>query len=553
MAESKVTTVVVPLNGTNYPTWKVQCKMALMKDGLWEIVTEKEVAPEDTTTNEYTKFIARRNRALATIVLTVDPTLLYLIGEPDSPVTVWKKLADQFQKKTWANKLVLRRKLYSLKLKDGDSVHKHVKSMTEIFNELSVIGVEMTEEDRVVHLLASLPESYNTLVTALEASPDVPKMDVVTEKLLYEESRLKDRGKKEEEALPTKHKFGPRRGPRCHFCHKFGHIQRNCAERARPSEKKREEFKGKEDNKMKHKVNQVNARSRSESNSDSSFVGLVTRLVLSASTSHQSTDTWIVDSGATCHICNNKQSFIQYQTLKKPQEVSVGDGYTLEAIGRGVVVLTLDLPDNQTRKCKLHEVLYVPKLTYNLLSVSKMTDAGKHITFCDDKCLIYNEKEKLVAVATESGSLYYLNCRQSTHEQINAIWKQQLGSKESIWHRRFGHLGEISLRELAKNNLVSGFDYNLSNDINFCESCVIGKLHRSSFPTTGRKRADTVLNLVHSDACGKMSTQSLGGAEYFLTFIDHITPGCTFSSTRVKFFRNSKNGKLLLKLHLATS
>ena len=82
----------------------------------------------------------------------------------------------------------------------------------------------MTEEDRVVHLLASLLESYNTLVTALEASPDVPKVNVVTEKLLYEESKLKDRGKKEE-ALPTKHKFGPRRGPRCDFCHNFGHIQ----------------------------------------------------------------------------------------------------------------------------------------------------------------------------------------------------------------------------------------------------------------------------------------------------------------------------------------
>ena len=118
--------------------------------------------------------------------------------------------------------------------------------MTEIFNELSVIGVEMTEEDREVHLLASLPESYNTLVTVLEASPDVPKMGVVTEKLLYEESKLKDRGKKEE-ALLTKHKFGPRRGPKCHFCHKFGHIQRNCAERARSSEKKREEFKGKDE------------------------------------------------------------------------------------------------------------------------------------------------------------------------------------------------------------------------------------------------------------------------------------------------------------------
>ena len=63
MAESKVTTVVVPLNGTNYPTWRVQCKMVLMKDELWEFVTEKEVAPENTTTNKYAKFIARKNRA----------------------------------------------------------------------------------------------------------------------------------------------------------------------------------------------------------------------------------------------------------------------------------------------------------------------------------------------------------------------------------------------------------------------------------------------------------------------------------------------------------
>ena len=115
----------------------------------------------------------RYNRALATIVLTVDPTLLYLLGELDSPVTVWEKLAGQFQKKTWANKLTLRRKLYSLRLKENDSDHDHIKAMTEIFNELSVIGVEMSEEDRVVHLLASLPD------TALEVRPEVPKMDTV--------------------------------------------------------------------------------------------------------------------------------------------------------------------------------------------------------------------------------------------------------------------------------------------------------------------------------------------------------------------------------------
>jgi hypothetical protein len=43
MAESKAAATIIPLNGTNYPTWKVQCKMALIKDDLWNIVNEMDV------------------------------------------------------------------------------------------------------------------------------------------------------------------------------------------------------------------------------------------------------------------------------------------------------------------------------------------------------------------------------------------------------------------------------------------------------------------------------------------------------------------------------
>ena len=140
MATDSKTVSVIPLNGANYPTWKVQCQMALMKDGLWSIVNGPEHSPPQSEAERYAKFAARRDRALAIIVLSVEPSLLYLIGEPEDPVVVWKKLGDQFQKKTWANKLHLRRKLHSLLLKDGDSVQEHIKAMTEIFNSLAVIG-----------------------------------------------------------------------------------------------------------------------------------------------------------------------------------------------------------------------------------------------------------------------------------------------------------------------------------------------------------------------------------------------------------------------------
>ena len=76
---------------------------------------------------------------------------------------------------------------------------------------------------------------------------------------------------------------------------------------------------------------------------------------------------------------------------------------------------------------------------------------------------------------------------------------------------------------MAKDKLVDGFDYDVSKEINFCESCAEGKHHQNSFPTDGGRRSDEPLGLVHSDVCGKLDTPSLSGGKYFLTFIDDKT------------------------------
>lgn len=59
----------------------------------------------------------------------------------------WKKLQSQFQKKTWANKLELRCKLYTMRLQDGDSVHSSVKVMTEVFESLAMAEDPVSDED----------------------------------------------------------------------------------------------------------------------------------------------------------------------------------------------------------------------------------------------------------------------------------------------------------------------------------------------------------------------------------------------------------------------
>ena len=155
--------------------------------------TEQRLHPcSEAHADKHAKFVSHRDWALAIIVLSVDPSLLYLLGDAKDLVEVWTFLFSQFQKKTWADKLVLRRRLHSLRLKERQSIHDHVKALTEIFNELSVIGDAIREENRVVYLLASLPEYYDMLVTALEANADVPKIEAVIERLVYEEQKLKE-------------------------------------------------------------------------------------------------------------------------------------------------------------------------------------------------------------------------------------------------------------------------------------------------------------------------------------------------------------------------
>ena len=94
--------------------------------------------------------MGKRDKTLAIVVLSVDPMLLYLLGDPVYPVIVWKMLGDHFQKKSWGNMLELRRRLYSLKMKEGETVQDHIRKMIEIFEELAVIGDSLEEEDQVV-------------------------------------------------------------------------------------------------------------------------------------------------------------------------------------------------------------------------------------------------------------------------------------------------------------------------------------------------------------------------------------------------------------------
>ena len=64
---------------------------------------------------------------------------------------------------------------------------------------------------------------------------------------------------------------------------------------------------------------------------------------------------------------------------------------------------------------------------------------------------------------------------------------------------------------------------NCNEKIDDCESCVLGKMHRLPYPSKTEHRSKTILELVHTDLCGPMQIDSVGGSRYLLTFIDDFS------------------------------
>ncbi len=103
----------------------------------------------------------------------------------------------------------------------------------------------------------------------------------------------------------------------------------------------------------------------------------------------------------------SRHLFTDYQRLNESEKVNLGDGRSLEAVGRGTVSWILKLPGGQLKQSRLENALHVPDLSYNLISVSKVSEARKMTKFDESGCQILNYKNKVIATATRCGSHSY--------------------------------------------------------------------------------------------------------------------------------------------------
>lgn len=138
-----------------------------------------------------------------------------------------------------------------------------------------------------------------------------------------------------------------------------------------------------------------------------------------------------------------------------------------------------------------------------------MVKRGATVEFKGEKCEI-TRNGKVLAVGKIDRKLYLLQTVACANMNI-----AQKNANMELWHHRLGHLGMGNVRKILKGEMVDGV-----NERSVCKGCIMGKQHRTEYPKESGKRASELLELIHSDVCGPMSVNSLGGSRFFVTFID---------------------------------
>ena len=200
----------------------------------------------------------------------------------------------------------------------------------------------------------------------------------------------------------------------------------------------------------------------------------------------------------------------------------LGNNGQCEVKGEGVIRVA-KFVDGRWRESRIEGVLCVPNLRKNLFSVGMCTEKGFDIKFDKERVTVMRENEIAAIGAKQSNEIYRMLFRvikpsENTEMNISSI-------DLKLWHERLGHVGARALCDMVCGGLVERVK--LKNTEKFaCEPCQFGKSHVQTFRERPGKRSTEPGECVHTDVCGPIQVDSLGGAKYYVTFIDDASGFC---------------------------
>jgi hypothetical protein len=233
--------------------------------------------------------------------------------------------------------------------------------------------------------------------------------------------------------------------------------------------------------------------------------------VLSISIGSRHDQQWLLDSGASNHMCLHRHWFVTYQSIDDGI-VYMGNDISCKVVGIGSIRIKMF---DGTVKI-LTDVRHVPELRKNLISLGVL-DTGGYKSIVQGGVMKVYKGILLVMKAKKVGNMFLLEGR--TESDHATTISENDSDSVRLWHQRLGHMSEQGLKVLTDRKLLPSLK---SLKLDFCKHCIYGKQNRQKFKT-GKHTSEGILDYIHSDVWGPSPTISYGGSSYFVTFIDDFS------------------------------
>lgn len=522
MADSIDLRSITKFDGSNFQAWKFQMKAIFIANGLTSIVDGTTLRPAENTS----EWDRRNAKAMVIISSTIEASQFEYLLTCEKAAEMWNRLTAIYEQKTESNKLLLMTRFHDYKMASNDNVAQHIAKIENMARQLKDVGESVSDITIMAKVLGSLPGKFSAFTTAWDSvDTNSQTLENLTQRLIKEESRMntvdeacgalainmKHNKEKQNDRRASEKTHNLRKEITCFYCQKRGHIAKDCRK------KKREES-----NRDKDKEKD---RKRSGASDISAFtVEVHENEIMNAATK----DVWLLDSGASRHMTFRHDWLSELQSSSN-EHVSLGDGTSCKVMGHGTVYIKRFV-DGVWLEGKLQNVLYVPNLNKNLFSIGACMDKAYKVTFKGDYVEFFMGNELKAQGMKQNNNLFRMFIKVQIRNDANLVATSSL----KRWHERLGHVNYKYIHQLCKEGLIDGAikGSNSDEDI-FCEACQYGKQHRLSFNHTV-KRNPLPGEFIHSDVCGPMSQDSLGGSKFFVSFKDDC------SAFRIVYFIRHK-------------
>ncbi|CAG9830139.1 unnamed protein product [Diabrotica balteata] len=309
-----------------------------------------------------------------------------------------KNLEKVFERKSILSRLYVRKKLLTLKYKQGTELQKIFVEFDCLICDLESTGTTIEEDDKVCHLLLTMTDTFGTVITVLETSNDKLTVDFVKAKLLDAELKLKNNETvSEESSFYTKQ---DNKKPRCSFCGLEGHLVSNCFRKNnnyRVNSSKGRFFRGNNYSRGRRTGNNTQSKHNIHAKVAEDEVSFITALSAEDLKNDDNQISFIIDSGASQNMCSGKyEQFISNIVEIETVGIKIANGRIMNSCKKGMLkVYYNEIPINI-------DVLILNNLEYNQLSVIKLNNLGFTVVFKENTAEIRKNHFKLICCKHKS-------------------------------------------------------------------------------------------------------------------------------------------------------